>query len=61
MHNRKFIVFVIAVAAIMVLNFFGKDGSSSITTLAIALFAANVTQKFNTNNRGEEKHVNEDL
>ena len=35
---------------------FGKDGSSSITTLAIALFAANVTQKFNTNKIGEEKY-----
>ena len=55
MHNRKFIVFVISVAAIMVLNFFGKDGSSSITTLAIALFAANVTQKFN-NKKKEEEH-----
>lgn len=54
MHNRKFIVFVIAVAAIMILNFFDKDGSSSITTLAIALFAANVTQKFNTNKKEEE-------
>ena len=54
MHNRKFIVFVIAVAAIMILNFFEKDGSSSITTLAIALFAANVTQKFNTNKKEEE-------
>ena len=53
MHNRKFIVFVIAVAAIMVLNFFGKDGSSSITTLAIALFAANVTQKFITNKKDD--------
>ena len=60
MHNRKFIVFVIAVAAIMVLNFFEKDGSSSITTLAIALFAANVSQKF-TNKTGEIEHVKEDL
>lgn len=56
MHNRKFIAFVIAVAAIMILNFFEKDGSSSITTLAIALFAANVTQKFNTNNREEKQN-----
>ena len=56
MHNRKFIVFVIAVAAIMVLNFFGKDGSCSITNLAIALFAAKVTQKYNTKKTGEEKN-----
>ena len=49
MKNRKFTVFVISVAAIMILNFFGKEGSSAITTLAIALFAANVSQKFNNN------------
>ena len=50
MKNRKFTVFVISVIAIMILNFFNKDGSSAITTLAIALFAANVGQKFSNNN-----------
>lgn len=47
MKNRKFTVFVISVIAIMILNFFNKDGSSAITTLAIALFAANCAQKSN--------------
>jgi cell division protein FtsW (lipid II flippase) len=56
MKNRKFWVYIIAVIAIVLLNFFEKDGSSAITTLAIALFAANVAQKnehFNGNNIGE--------
>lgn len=51
MRNRKFWVFIIAIIAIVFLNFFNKDGSSSITTLAIALFTSNVIQKnehFNT-------------
>ena len=54
MKNRKFTVFVISVIAIMILNFFGKDGSNSITTLAIALFAANVSQKFSNNNNNNQ-------
>ena len=42
MHNRKFIVFIISVAAIMALSFFGKEGSSAIITLAGLYFGANV-------------------
>ena len=51
MRNRKFTVFVIAIIAIVLLNFFNKSGDSAIVTLAIALFTSNVVQKnehFNT-------------
>ena len=53
MKNRKFIVFLVAVLAIVLLNFFNKDGSSAITTLALGLFVANVTQKNEHFNKGD--------
>lgn len=42
MRNRKFWVFIIAIIAIVFLNFFNKDGSSAITTLAGLYFGANI-------------------
>lgn len=56
MHNRKVWMYVIAVAAIMVLSFFEKDGSSAIVTLTGLYFGANVGAKL-TNKTGE--HNNE--
>ena len=56
MRNRKVWLYIIAVAAILVLNFFEKDGSSAIVTLTGLYFGANVGVKLtntNTNNRGE--------
>ena len=62
MKQRKVVLFIISLAAIVLLNFFEKDGSSAIVTLTGLYFGANVGAKLtNTNNRGEEKHVKEDL
>lgn len=55
MHNRKVWMYIIAVAAIMVLSFFEKDGSSAIVTLTGLYFGANVGAKL-TNNRGEQQN-----
>lgn len=54
MHNRKVWLYLIAVAAILLLNFFEKDGSSAIVTLTGLYFGANVGAKF-TNKTGETK------
>ena len=55
MHNRKVWMYIIAVAAIMVLSFFEKDGSSAIVTLTGLYFGANVGAKL-TNKTGESKN-----
>lgn len=46
MRNRKWWCFVVAIAAIVFLTFFGKEGANgAIVTLALGLFASNVVQK----------------
>lgn len=57
MHNRKVWMYIIAIAAIIVLNFFEKDGSSAIVTLTGLYFGANVGAKLTyTNKTGENKN-----
>lgn len=62
MRNRKVWLYIIAVAAIVLLNFFEKDGSSAIVTLTGLYFGANVGAKLtNTNKTGETKNEQKDL
>lgn len=56
MHNRKVWLYLVAVAAIVLLNFFEKDGSSAIVTLTGLYFGANVGAKFTNTNKKEEEH-----
>lgn len=46
MKNRKVWLYLIAVGAIVLLSFFGKDGSTAIVTLTGLYFGANVSQKY---------------
>lgn len=46
MKNRKVWLYIIAVGAIVLLSFFGKDGSTAIVTLTGLYFGANVSQKY---------------
>lgn len=45
MKNRKVILYIIGVVAIVLLSFFGKDGATAIVTLTGLYFGANVSQK----------------
>lgn len=56
MKNRKVWLYLIAVAAIILLNFFDKDGSSAIVTLTGLYFGANVGAKFTNTNKTGEQH-----
>ena len=47
-RNRKFILFLVALVAIVALNIFGKD-SASVVTLFGVYCAGNVGAKFSTN------------
>ena len=55
MKQRKVLLFIISLIAIMVLSFFEKDGSSAIVTLTGLYFGANVGAKL-TNKTGESKN-----
>ena len=47
MTNRKFVVYCISVAALMVSTAFGwSECNTSIVAITLGLFAANVAQKF---------------
>lgn len=62
MKQRKVVLFIISLAAIVLLNFFEKDGSSAIVTLTGLYFGANVGAKLTyTNKTGEEKHEQKNL
>lgn len=56
MKNRKVWLYLIAVAAIILLNFFDKDGSSAIVTLTGLYFGANVGAKLTYTNKTGEQH-----
>ena len=45
MKNRKVILYIIGVAAILLLSFCGKEGATAIVTLTGLYFGANVSQK----------------